>query len=537
MAETPTNGAAFFDLDRTLLRGASGPIISEALRAAGVTGRSMPGEKLMYRFFDAVGETLPAMFVTRQLARVANGWDRELVQQAGREAAAKLVDEVPAFARMAIAQHQAAGRKVVMATTTPYDLVKPLADALGLDDVIATRYTERDGKYAGGIVGEFVWGPGKLASVRSWATDRGVDLAESWAYSDSVFDLPLLSAVGRAVAVNPDPRLFLVALARRWPIQHFDVPEGVFKLGPFEPQRIVQLFAQPALFPWVRFDVGGLENIPAAGAAILVANHRSYFDPLAIGYTLAKAHRPVRFLGKKEVFEAPVIGPIAKSFGGISVDRGSGSDAPLAAAIKALEGGELVAILPQGTIPRGPAFFEPELKGRWGAAKLAAEADVPVIPIGIWNSEAVWPRNSRTPNMLALGHPPTVTVRVGKPVSLDHQSADADTKAIMAAIVDLLPTEARQRHEPTPEELARTYPANYKGDPASEDDRRPGSAGRSVRSGSTRRRRARSPRSPSGPRPTATTAPRRRSSRAAPSRPATCCRTSARSRACRRGSP
>jgi putative phosphoserine phosphatase/1-acylglycerol-3-phosphate O-acyltransferase len=77
--------------------------------------------------------------------------------------------------------------------------------------------------------------------------------------------------------------------------------------------------------------------------------------------------------------------------------------------------------------------------------------------------------------MLALGHPPTVTVRVGKPVSLAHESADADTKAIMAAIVDLLPTEARQRHEPTPEELARTYPANYKGDPASEDDRRPGS--------------------------------------------------------------
>ncbi|MEO9224607.1 MAG: HAD-IB family hydrolase [Acidimicrobiales bacterium] len=474
-ADIASNGAVFFDLDRTLLRGASGPVISEALRAVGVMpDRSFPGEKLMYRFFDAVGETLPAMIATRQLARVANGWDRGLVQKAGHQVAERLVDEVPAFAKMVIAQHQEAGRKVVMATTTPYDLVKPLADALGLDDVIATRYTEADGRYTGGIVGDFVWGPGKLASVRSWAKGRGVDLASSWAYSDSVFDLPLLSAVGKAVAVNPDPRLLLVAMVRRWPIQHFDVPEGVVKLGPFEPQRVLQFFAQPAALPFVRFDIAGVEHIPSEGAAILVANHRSYFDPVAIGVTMAKAKRPVRFLGKKEVFEAPVIGNIARSLGGIAVDRGTGSEAPLAAAAKALAGGELVAILPQGTIPRGRAFFEPELKGRWGAAKLVTETKVPVIPIGVWGSEAVWPRSSRTPDVLAVGHPPTVRVRVGRPVELKYRSVDADTKRMMAAIADLLPAEARRRHEPTDEELVRTFPPGYKGDPDAEVDRRPG---------------------------------------------------------------
>ena len=74
--------------------------------------------------------------------------------------------------------------------------------------------------------------------------------------------------------------------------------------------------------------------------------------------------------------------------------------------------------MPQGTIPRGRAFFDPELKGRWGAAKLAAMSEAPVVPIGIWGTEKVWPRNARTPDVLAIGHPPTVRIRVGPPVEL-----------------------------------------------------------------------------------------------------------------------
>ena len=97
-----------------------------------------------------------------------------------------------------------------------------------------------------------------------------------------------------------------------------------------------------------------------------------------------------------------------------------------------------------------------------------------MIPIGLWGTERVWPRNARTPNVLAVGHPPTVRVRVGRPVDVKHRSVDADTKRIMAALVDLLPAEARVRHEPTPEELARSLPASFKGDPDAADQHRPG---------------------------------------------------------------
>lgn len=454
--------AAVFDLDRTLLVGASGPVFTEALRNNGVIGdQSIPGEGLIYRIFDLVGETRPSMMLTRQAARAAAGWSRDAVRAAGAAAAERLVDAVPPFARQVIEQHRDEGRRLVMATTTPHDLVEPLAELLGFDAVVATRYRAVDGRYVGEIEGEFVWGKGKLRAVQVWAARSMVDLQASYAYSDSFYDLPLLGAAGHPHAVNPDPRLRVYAVARRWPVLYFDVPPGVPKFAGVEPQRMVLPFARPELVPYARFDIDGTDNIPESGPAIIVANHRSYFDPVAIAFAIAKRGRPVRFLGKKEVFDAPLVGQLARAFGGIRVERGSGSDEPLQAAASALAAGELVAILPQGTIPRGRAFFEPELEGRWGAARLAAMTGVPVIPLGLWGTEQVWPRSSRVPNVLNLTRPPTVRVRVGEPIALERSDPDADTRAIMAAIVDQLPDEARVRREPTASELAATFPPGH----------------------------------------------------------------------------
>jgi putative phosphoserine phosphatase/1-acylglycerol-3-phosphate O-acyltransferase len=256
----------------------------------------------------------------------------------------------------------------------------------------------------------------------------------------------------------------MVAIGRRWPIVHLDVPPGVPKVPiiGLEPQQIALAFARPELFPYARFDIDGTEHIPAAGGAILCGNHRSYFDPAAVGLALARSGRSARFLGKKEVFDAPLVGHLVRAFGGIRVERGTGSDEPLKEAAIALEAGQLVALMPQGTIPRGPAFFDPVLKGRWGAARLAQLTGAPVIPIGLWGTERVWPRSSRLPDVMALVHPPTVRVRVGPPVDLAHESLDEDTERIMAAIVDLLPDEARQERVPNEDELAKTYPPGHK---------------------------------------------------------------------------
>ncbi len=454
--------AAFFDLDRTILKGASGPLLTEALVAAGIVPeRPLPGQGLLYRVFDVIGETLPSIALARGAAIVARGWSRAAVVEAARDAAERLDTLVAPYARPLLDEHRAAGRPVVLATTTPRDLVEPFAERLGFDDVVATQYAhDEDGYYTGGLTGGFVWGLGKLAAVRAWAQESGVDVASSFAYSDSVFDVPLLSAVGHPHAVNPDPRLLAYALIRRWPVLWLDVPPGVPKLAGLEPFDIVRLAARTQLFPYARFDIVGGENIPRRGPAIVAANHRSYFDPVAVGLTVVQSGRALRFLGKKEVFDAPVVGPLAKAMGGIRVDRGSqAAGDSLREATRALHAGELVAIMPQGTIPRGDAFFDPLLKGKSGVARLAAATKAPVIPIGLWGTERVWPRNAKLPNVFNLTNPPEVRIRVGKPVELDYDDTRADTRRVMEAIMDLLPPESRELREPTAEDPVRTEPA------------------------------------------------------------------------------
>jgi putative phosphoserine phosphatase/1-acylglycerol-3-phosphate O-acyltransferase len=472
--------AAIFDLDRTLLSGASGPIIGEALRRVGLMTAPTGGlESIAFGVFNLIGETWPSMFLSRQGARAARGWPVELVREAAQHAAEPLHEAILPFARQVIDEHRAAGRTLVMATTTPGDLISPLAELLGFDDVIATRYGQRSGHYDGTIDGEFVWGRGKARAVQRWAFQHGVDLDESYAYSDSYYDVPLLSVVGHPHAVNPDPRMIAQATLRRWPIVHFDVPAGVPKFAGLEPQRVLFLLAQAQLLPWVRFELDGVDRVPAAGPAILVANHRSYFDPLAIGYLLAKRGRPVRFLGKKEVFDAPIVGDLVAALGGIRVDRGSGSDEPLRAAEEALAAGEMVAIMPQGTIPRGPAFFDPELQGRWGAVRLAEATGAPIVPIGLWGTERVWPRSSKLPDVTNVWNPPKVRISVGEPVELGHEDVDADTRTMMRAIADLLPEESRSTRPPSHDDLASTYPGGIVPDDLGEaagheSSRRPG---------------------------------------------------------------
>ncbi|CAN5562991.1 hypothetical protein BH24ACT5_BH24ACT5_07140 [soil metagenome] len=455
-------GAAIFDLDRTLVAGASGAVYSDAMRESGFVDRAFPGEKLLYGVFNLIGETLPSMALARQAAALSKGRSRAALQAAGRAAAGQLAAMVQPFAWAEFAEHRAAGRRLVMATTTPYDLVAPLAEHRDFDAVLATRYgVDADGTFDGTIVGPFVWARGKLAAVRAWADAHDVDLGESYAYSDSVFDSPLLGAVAHPVAVNPDPSMIVMATLRRWPIAHLDVSPGVLKIPVLgvEIQKLVQQVARPLFMPYVRFDIDGVDHIPAQGPVILVANHRSYFDPGAVSVVVAQSGRTARFLGKKEVFDAPVLGQVAAAMGGIRVDRGTGSSEPLRAAAAALAGGEMVVMMPQGTIPRGEAFFEPVLAGRVGAARLARLTGAHVIPVGLWGTERVWPQSSRLPHVFHLVDPPEVRIRVGGPVELKGRSLDADAKRIMKAVSALLPPEARRRRTPTAEELAATYPA------------------------------------------------------------------------------
>jgi putative phosphoserine phosphatase/1-acylglycerol-3-phosphate O-acyltransferase len=458
---TDATGAVFVDLDRTLIRSASGPVLHAAMVAEGVlpAGRRLPGERYLYGFYNSFGETVAFMSLARAAARLMKGRPAAAVRRAGEASVETLIDLVQPWALEALGAHRAEGRLVVLATTSPLDLVGPLARALDFDDVIATRYEEVDGTYTGRLAGRFAWGMGKRDAAREWAASNGVDLADCHVYSDSVFDVPLLGAVGHPHALNPDPRLAAVALARRWPLEHWDRPPGVPSVVGLEPYHLVRPFFRPESFPYARFSVDGIEHIPSEGPVVLVSNHRSYFDVAALGLVAARVNRPVRFLAKQEVFDAPVVGQLARALGGIPVDRDARPGDSMRQATAALHAGEVVIVLPQGTIPRGEAFFDPVLTGKTGAARLAADTGAPVVPIGLWGTERVWPRSAKVPNVVNLPHPPRVTVTVGPPVRLGLTDAVADTATVMAAIVDLLPDEAREEHLPTDEEMAATRPS------------------------------------------------------------------------------
>ncbi len=456
-------GAAFFDLDRTLLPHASGTIFAKYLEAEGISSAAakVPGAELMVKAYDLFGETKLNMRLAKLAVRGAKGWPVDAVERAAKNAVPDLVAAIGGYGKVIIDDHRASGDKLVIASTSPVVLMQPLADELGFDAVIGTEWKHANGVFIGEADGPFVWGPEKRKAITDWSTDNGVSLEESTGYSDSYYDTPMLDAVGTAVAVNPDARLIAVAALHGWDVRYFDAPAGVLKVAGLEMQDWMRAFTRPELAPNAKWQFAGLENLPTTGPAILAFNHRSYFDVMAMQQLIAQGGRPSRFLGKAELFDNPVIGPVARLAGGIRVDRGSGSSDPLDKAIEALEAGQMVSIAPQGTIPRGQKFFDPVLRGRQGTAKLAKDGGkVPVIPVALWGTEKVWPRNEKLPNFNIV-KPPTVSITVGRPVDLKYRSLRTDTQRIMDAISALLPDDANTYSAPSASELAKTFPPGY----------------------------------------------------------------------------
>ena len=206
------SGAAFFDLDRTLLAGASGEVFSGAMRAAGFTSRSIPGERL--RLPDVrLHRRDPAGHAADPPGRPA-GQGRlggcDAVREASRPPTASPPSSSPT--PCLIEEHHPAGRPVAIATTTPNVLVRPFAKRLGLDDVVATRRARRPRALRRLARRASSCGPREAAGARDWSADHGISLRASYAYPDSFYDVPMLDAVGHPVAVNPDS---LLALMRR----------------------------------------------------------------------------------------------------------------------------------------------------------------------------------------------------------------------------------------------------------------------------------------------------------------------------------
>jgi 1-acyl-sn-glycerol-3-phosphate acyltransferase len=177
----------------------------------------------------------------------------------------------------------------------------------------------------------------------------------------------------------------------------------------------------------LRFTLVGADRIPRAGGAVLAINHVGYFDFTYAGYAALPRKRVVRFMAKQEVFAHPVAGPLLRGMHHIPVDRKLGA-ASYAKAVAALRSGELVGVFPEATISR--SFELKDFKS--GAARMAAEAGVPLLPVVIWGSQRVWTKDM--PKRLGRTRTP-ITVSVGEPVQTgpDPVAATARLRERMSA--------------------------------------------------------------------------------------------------------
>lgn len=219
--------AAFFDLDKTIIAKSSALAFGRPLYRAGFLSRRMLLKagiaQAVYMMFGADHDQLER--VRDQLTGLTKGWDRRQIE----ELVAETVDEVVAplvFAEALaiIDEHQRAGRLVVIISSSPEEVVKPLGRYLGVDEVIGTKSeVDHEGKYTGNL-DFYAYGPGKAEAIREMAVRVGLSLPDSYAYSDSATDLPMLETVGHPVVVNPDADLRQTAMERDWQIMEFARP-------------------------------------------------------------------------------------------------------------------------------------------------------------------------------------------------------------------------------------------------------------------------------------------------------------------------
>jgi len=227
-APASATGAAFFDLDRTLMAGSSAFYFGRASYQAGLYGRrELARDAVANVRFRLRGSTDSAtdLLRARIFAAVAGTRELELRRLAPRVLAGVLPRLYPEMLELAW-RHQDAGRRVYIVTAASNDLAELLAHVLGFDGGIGARFEVVDGRYTGQPGGVFTYREGKAEAMRELAAAEGIDLAASYAYSDSESDLPMLRAVGHAVVVNPDRELFATARAEGWEVMRLERLHG-----------------------------------------------------------------------------------------------------------------------------------------------------------------------------------------------------------------------------------------------------------------------------------------------------------------------
>jgi putative phosphoserine phosphatase/1-acylglycerol-3-phosphate O-acyltransferase len=460
--EGPKVGA-FFDLDRSLLAGFSALAF---LRERVESGRVSPRE-LWDSTLGALSYSLGRTGFSGMLSAATaayRGVSESVFDEIGETVFEKhLAGRIFPESRALVRAHRERGHTLAIVSSALRYQAEPLARELGIPHVLCTRLQVKHGMLTGRIVRPTCWGEGKLHYARELAEREGVDLEQSWFYTDSIDDLPLLEAVGRPRPLNPDGRLAGLARDRGWPVRRFRSrgapgvetlartalayaslgPSTLAGVGIALLNRSRRDGVNLAASTWsdlatalagIDLRVEGEEHLWSHRPAVFLFNHQSGVDTLLVAKLL---RRDFTGVGKQELRLHPIFGPAFAFVGVVFIDRSDTGKAieAMKPAVAALREGRSIAIAPEGTRSRTQRLG----KFKKGAFHLAMQAGVPIVPIVFRNALDVLPRGA------VVLRPATVEVVVLPPVETrgwKREELDARIEEIRESYREVLGPEA-----------------------------------------------------------------------------------------------
>ena len=210
---------AFFDVDRTLVDCNTGRLFLRDLRRRGEISflRALRAMGWMLKYHLSL---IDMQALAARLAEQMRGWsEREFAERCRRWVEDEVLPRLLPSALRKIERHRDEGHLLAILSSSPTYVTRPIAETLGLDEVLSTQFEVQGGQFTGRLVGPACFGKGKVHWAEDLVARKKIDLSSSWFYTDSYSDLPMLERVGNRVIVNPDPRLRFHARRRGWPVE------------------------------------------------------------------------------------------------------------------------------------------------------------------------------------------------------------------------------------------------------------------------------------------------------------------------------
>ncbi len=428
---------AFFDVDRTLLAGFSAvAFMRDKISTEGINlAKTLSSIGGAIRF--GLNQTSFPAFVEESSGDLVGLREEELSEVGERVFNQRLATEIYPESRALVEAHQRMGHTVAIISSATHFQIDALARELGIEHVLCTELEVVDGKFTGRVVRPACFGEGKAEVAMALAETSDLDLSQSYFYTDSHDDLPLLDIVGNPRLVNPDSELSQIASRNGWPVFRFqsrgrpgwrEMAGFAAAMGAIGPAALVGIPAAIAsgslrrgmdlmmstyadlstALTGVEVQVDGEEHLWSHRPAVFIFNHQSGLDALLMSRLL---RRDVVGVAKQELKDTPIIGQLAQLAGTVFVERADREKAidSLQSAEKAVRQGLSIMIAPEGTrsATKRPGQFKK------GAFRMAMKTGVPIVPIVLKNALDALPRHAM------VIRPATVEVVVHPPISTD----------------------------------------------------------------------------------------------------------------------